>query len=92
MDFKKAVELKKENQKLIGNKVNGSIIDEILIYPTNDVSFQKFIQLYRRYNDAEHAITPFVNEDVDVRCLIDKKRFFTQNLFAHLSIEEAKKG
>ena len=92
MEFKKAVEIKAQNKELIGEKVNGAVIDEILIYPTEKESFQKFLQLYRRYNDADHAIAPFVNEDVEVRCLVDKSRFFTQNLFAHVSIEEAKRN
>ncbi|MCG9972769.1 hypothetical protein [Christiangramia crocea] len=92
MDFKKAVEIKEQNLELVGKNVNGAVIDEILIYPTKNESFQRFLQLYRRYNDADYAIAPFVNENVEVRCLIDKSRFFTQNFFAHLSIEEAKRN
>jgi hypothetical protein len=92
MNFDTAVKLKRENQELIGKKVNGATIDEIWIYPTNIESYQKFLQLYRRNFDADKAIAPFVNENVEVRCLMEKRTFVTRNILAHLSLEEAKRN
>jgi hypothetical protein len=92
MDFDIAVKLKKENQELIGKNVNGATIDEIWIYPTDTESYKKFLELYRRHFDADQAIAPFVNENVEIRCLMDKRTFITRNILVYLSLEKAKKS
>lgn len=92
MDFDTAVRLKKENQDLVGKNVNGATIDEIWIYPTNKESYVRFLQLYRRHFDPDQAIVPFVNEDVDVQCLVEKRTFVTRNILGFLSIEKARKS
>lgn len=44
MKYEKAIKLVELNKQLIGKKVIGATIDELVIYPTNQKSYYLFIK------------------------------------------------
>ena len=66
MNFYDAVKIAQNNKHLIGKKLKGVTIDDIIIAPTNAHSQEKFQQLYVQTLNPYESITPFMNEDVEV--------------------------
>ena len=90
MKYEKTIKLVELNKQLIGKKVIGATIDELVIYPTNQKSYDLFIKTYLRTLNGEEAIIPFKNEDVDIHCVVDKGRIAANGLFAHASLLKVK--
>lgn len=90
MTFEKALQEIKENSHLIGSKVAMGTIDELVVYPNNDNSKIIFTDIYFKTLNAKEAIAPFLNEDLSVSAIIDKKRI-RQGFFFTSSIEDIKK-
>lgn len=85
MTYQQAIETIENNSHLIGKKVKGKIVDEIIIYPTDNNSKKEFKRIYLSTLDSKKAIEPFKNEDVDVSAIIDKRNiragfFISSNL------------
>ncbi len=72
MTFKEALTLAEKSNKHIGKTIKGGRIDEILIVPTNEVSYQKYTQEYITTLNAQTAILPYINDDVKVIAVINK--------------------
>src|SRR5690606_15547465 len=89
MNYERAKKLVDLNQHLIGQKVIGATIDELIIYPTNSKSYDEFIKVYLRTLDGKKAILPYKNQDVDIYCIVDKKRILVNGLLAHASLQKA---
>lgn len=53
MNFLKAVETAEKNKNIVGQKYNGGIIDEIIIYPTNPEMCKKFTLQYINSQNAQ---------------------------------------
>lgn len=88
MNFEKAQNLVVLNRHLIGCKIIGATIDEIIIYPTNQKSYDEFTKIYLRILNGEEAILPFKNEDVDVFCTVDKWRIEKNGVLGHASLQK----
>lgn len=86
MNFLEAVKIAEANQHLVGKEWKGATIDEIIIAPTETTLRTEFEKLYVQTLDAQQSIAPFVNSDVEVFAVFDKKRIRTQNLFVYTSI------
>lgn len=84
-DAKKLVE---KYSDFIGKKFRGIIIDEIIIYPTDSVCFAAFEREYYSTLDAVESIKPFIDLDVNVTAIIDKKGIIQGNMLLFISLEE----
>ncbi|WP_158210469.1 hypothetical protein [Myroides phaeus] len=85
MEYNKALKLIEEKSYLIGKKVKGKTIDELVIYPSDDDAKKKFKEIYIATLDADKAIEPFKKFDVDVSVIIAKDKiragfFFSENI------------
>ena len=72
MKFLDAVKLAEMNSHLIGKPTSGGKIDEIIIYPTDPIQYQEFIQGYKTTQNPQNSIFDFINSDVQVGVVIDK--------------------
>ena len=72
MTFQKALFLAHDCEKLVGTKYNGNTIEEILIVPTDKVLYDKFLKEYCSTLNAQAAILPFMDSDVEVVALFKK--------------------
>ena len=88
MTYAEAEKLVELNQHLIGKKVIGATIEELVIYPTNQSSYDQFIKTYIRTLDGKKSIIPFKNEDVDIHCIVDKKRIIVNGILGHASLHK----
>lgn len=80
MNYLAAIDIVKEKQNLIGKRIHGVTIDEIIICPTNPDYFRIFEKTYYKTKSAEFAITPFKHEDVEVGVIFGKKYLIENNL------------
>lgn len=90
MNFEEALQKIKENSHLIGSKIAMGTIDELVIYPNNEDAKIIFIDIYSKTLNATEAIIPFLNEDVSISAIINKKAI-KQGFFFTSNIEEIKK-
>ena len=81
MNYLEAKKLKEKNSHIIGLKYNGSIIDELIIHPTEPKEFEKFIKEYLDSFDAQKAILGFKEKDVIVSAVFDKENTWERNIF-----------
>ena len=86
MNYNEATKIADANKHLIGKKWKGATIDEIIIAPKDSSSWDEFMKLYFSTLDACQAVLPFINEDVDVLVVCDKRRIRTQHFFGYTSI------
>ena len=86
MDFLDAVKIAEANQHLIGKEWKDATIDDIIIVPTNHNQWADFERLYIQTLNAQKAIVPFINSDVDIFVVFNKGHIRTQNLFRFTSI------
>jgi len=91
MTYEQAKNLIKINQHLIGQKIIGATIDELIIYPTDQKSYDEFFKIYLRTDNAEKAILPYQSQDVDIYCMADKKRARASGIVGHASLAKANK-
>ena len=89
MTYAKAKELIALNQHIIGQKVIGATIDELIIYPTDQNAYDNFLEVYLRILDGEKAILPYRNQDVEIYCVVDKKRILANGIFGHATLQKA---
>ena len=74
MEFKQALITAEKNAHLVGKAHKGATIDEIIIYPTEENQHELFINTYYQGENAQAAIIPFINMDVEVGIIMDKGR------------------
>lgn len=72
MTFKEALVLAHDSEKLVGTKYKGERIEEILIVPTDKILHDEFFKEYCSTLNAQAAILPFMNADVEVVALFRK--------------------
>lgn len=80
MTFNEALKLINKNSDLIGTTYNCDRIEEFLIIPSNLESYNRYIMLLRENLSPQSAISPFIQEDVEVYVWTCKKLFIEQNL------------
>lgn len=90
MKYKEALEIVNDNISLIGKKTNIGLIDEIIIYPTDENLKEEFKKIYIKTGNANDAINPFINEDVEISAIINKKMIIRQKIFFSSNLENIK--
>ncbi|WKB81059.1 hypothetical protein QYR09_15050 [Cellulophaga lytica] len=88
MTYQEAEKLVELNQHLIGKKIIGATIEELVIYPTKQNFYDQFIKTYIRTLDGKKSIIPFKNEDVDIHCIVDKKMINVSGILGHVSLHK----
>ncbi|WP_177735193.1 hypothetical protein [Flavobacterium inviolabile] len=87
MEYQKAQEIVTNNQHLIGKTIKGGIIDELVIHPTEQESYDNFVTSYIQSGNANLSIQPYRNQDVNVFAIIEKGRINAQGIFLHASLD-----
>ncbi|WP_291098126.1 MULTISPECIES: hypothetical protein [unclassified Flavobacterium] len=87
MNYKEALEEIKNKSNLIGRKINNGTIDELIIFPNNEESKLHFKDNYLKTYDAKSSIQPFINEEVSICAVIDKKKIL-QKIFITATLNE----
>lgn len=72
---------------MIGKKINNGTIDELIIFPNNEESKLQFKDNYLKTYDAISSIQPFINEEVSICVVIDKKKILQKN-FINATLNE----
>ncbi len=86
MNFSEAKKIVDANQHLIGKQWKGAIIDEIIIAPTDFSLRDLFNRIYLQTLNAQQSIKPFINSDVDVVVICNKKAIDDKGIMFHGSI------
>ncbi|MCR5549849.1 MAG: hypothetical protein K6F40_02775 [Bacteroidales bacterium] len=86
MNFVEAVKIADANQHLIGKVWNGATIEDVVVAPTDTLQWSEFERSYISSLNAQEAIIPFMNSDVEVFVVCDRSRIRTQSLFVYSSI------
>lgn len=73
MNFLDAVKLAKSNEHLVGKKYLNGRIDEVIIVPTDKTEFDEYKRNYRLTHNAQKAIVPYMESDVEVLLLFNKQ-------------------
>lgn len=87
MTYQEAVQIKDDNQHLIGQNYRGSEIEDIIIQPTNPQEFQTFKVHYIHSLNADEAIKPFINSEVFVAAVFKRADILKTRFFAQTNIE-----
>ncbi len=88
MKFTEAVKMADKFKHLIGRKYKGSKLDEIIVVPTDCCELEKFEKMYINTLDAQKSITPFVDSEVRIVAVFDKRQIRQNNLFIYTPIEQ----
>ena len=92
MNFENASKLRQDLLNLIGRKIDTLTIDEVVIAPIEDREFKQFAHIYLRTYNAELAIQPFMESELTVKFIFNKKDIDNSGLFLHgTAIVDAKK-
>lgn len=87
MKYKDAIKIVNDNINLIGKKTRLGQIDEIIIYPTDENLKEEFKKIYIKTGNANEAINSFINEDVEISAIINKKMIIKQKIFFSTNLE-----
>ena len=80
MNFNEALEDVNQKKELVGKlQQNGAILDELIIAPSNSEDYRHFIKTYIDTLNAQQAIIPYIQSDVIVLGVFDKKRIYQDN-------------
>jgi hypothetical protein len=88
MNFSKAKKIVEANQHLIGKQWKGAIIDEIIIAPTDSSLRNIFEKMYLQTLNAQQSIKPFINSDVNVIVVYNKKMIDNNGVMFYGSIND----
>jgi len=87
MNFNEAIELKKKNEHLIGQKYRGGTIEELIVRPILSEEFDAFAKSYIRTMDADLALQPIVESRLTVDAICDRAKIKTSNIFFRTKLE-----
>ena len=87
MIFEQACQIINNNLHLLGQVYLGQTIDELIIVPTNQQHLQEFEMAYIRLWDAQQAIVPFINEDVEVYAIVGKNLIRQANTLPFIALQ-----
>lgn len=86
MNYNEALKVKESNSNLIGTKdEKGFTATSIIIVPSNSQNKDKFLKSFLWNNNAETAIQPYINEDLEVWA-IDEIYLRKANVLMHKSL------
>lgn len=88
MNYQEALDLKEKRMHLLGTiDAKGFSIDELVILPKNQVLQQEFWRRYLVSSNADTAIQPYINEDLDVWA-IDKHHLQEARVLFYSSLSD----
>lgn len=90
MKYKDAIKIVNDNINLIGKKTSLGQIDEIVIYPTDENLKEEYKKNYVKTGNADKAIHPYINEDVEISVIINKELIIKQKVFFSTNLENIK--
>ena len=88
MTFDEAQKAIDDNKHLIGKKFRGAKIDEFLIVPTDKKLFEIVQRVYVDTLDAQKAILPYVNYDVEVLAICGKQHIRQNSVFPYTILSD----
>ena len=91
MTYKEAIKVVKENSHIIGKKVRDVQIDDVIIYPRDEQSYDSFINNYIRTFDWEKSLIPFLGSDMGIRCILDRHRINNGSVILYIELDSALK-
>lgn len=91
MTYSNALILKEANKQIIGKQKDNSIIDEIIITPTDPILKIKFLKLYIELINSDAAILPFSNSEVELLVVFDKHKIEEREILIYSSLHELSK-
>ena len=91
MGIKEALEKINTHKNLLGKQLNGASIDDLIIVPTNIALKRQFEELYISSLDAQAALVPFLDKDVDIMVIFDKHRIRNQNIILSTTLDNVLK-
>ncbi|GMN12161.1 hypothetical protein MTsPCn9_34020 [Croceitalea sp. MTPC9] len=90
MKFREAKNVVNSHAYLLGKTVNGMKIDELFIYPLDEASYSVFIAMYCISLNNEEALKPFIEEEMGIKCILNKSSIDMGNKIHSLTINEVK--
>ncbi|PRX56277.1 hypothetical protein [Flagellimonas meridianipacifica] len=90
MNFEEAKKIVRAHTYLLGKTVNGMKIDELFIYPLDEASYSVFIAMYRTALNNEESLRPFIEEEMGIKCILNKSSINMGNKIHSLTINEVK--
>ena len=88
MTFEEAQKKVEENKHLIGKKFRGATIDDLLIVPTDAKLLGNVQRNYTETLEAQIAILPYINYDVDVLVICGKQHLRTTGTFPFITLSQ----
>lgn len=71
--------------------MNEASIDDLIIVPTNIALKRLFEELYISSLDAQAALVPFLDKDVDIMVIFDKHKIRSQNIIFSTTLDNVLK-
>jgi hypothetical protein len=89
MTYNEALEVVNNNQNIIGKRIKGARIDEILIHPLNSKQWEEFSKSYVQSLNAQNSLLPYLGSDLGVSVVLDKQKIRSHSIFFYTSIDRA---
>lgn len=86
MTFLEALSIADAKSNLIGSNLNGELIEDVLIIPTDTDNLKSFINMYMQTANAQQAITPFIQNDLKVVALFKREYLFKHGVFSTIDL------
>lgn len=90
MKYSDALEIKRNSEYLIGKNYRGAIISEIIIFPVEATKLESFKLEYYETLNAEKALEPFIDEQLDVVAILAKELIEENNILLYVKLENIK--
>lgn len=91
MIFNDALKTINAHKNIVGKCIDGAIIDELIIAPTNQKLWKQYEKMYIESLDAQQSVIPFINDDLEVFVVFDKKKIRIYNVFICMSLYDTLK-
>lgn len=91
MGVQEALEKIDTHKDLLGKQLNEASIDDLIIVPTNIALKRQFEELYISSLDAQAALVPFWDKDVDIMVIFDKHKIRSQNIIFSTTLDNVLK-
>ena len=91
MGIQEALEKIDAHKDLLGKQLNGASIDDLIIVPTDIALKRQFEKLYISSLDAQAALVPFLDKDVDIMVIFDKHKIRRQNIIFSTTLDNVLK-
>lgn len=91
MGIQEALEKIDTHKDLLGKQLNRASIDDLIIVPTDIALKRQFEKLYISSLDAQAALVPFLDKDVDIMVIFDKHKIRSQNIIFSTTLDNVLK-